>query len=66
MDKATTPSKSDEDTAAYAAKIEETRKKAVALEMSIEKIKTAIKDLDEVEDLDDVDIGALMGVGTAD
>lgn len=58
MDKATTPSKSAEETAIYAIKIEEARKKAVELEMSIEKIGKAAE-------LSGEEIQALMGVGTA-
>ena len=59
MDKATTPSKSAEETAIYAIKIEEARKKAVELEMSIEKIGKAAE-------LSGEEIQALMGVGTAE
>ena len=58
MDKATTPNKSAEETAIYAIKIEEARKKAVELEMSIEKIGKAAE-------LSGEEIQALMGVGTA-
>ena len=58
MDKATTPSKSAEETAIYATKIEEARKKAVELEMSIEKIGKAAE-------LSGEEIQALRGVGTA-